>query len=253
MFHYTFSATFRAVHERAAARVAKGGATAANLLDAADVAFLAANGITAQHLFDYVDDLANYGEPSFDHAHGIELVRRDYFLNAQDGRPSSITLDVAAMPAKSATVRGISWLPRLLPKARAKLRGELPPADAARLASAELRALLPSNAEGVPVLDLVFLGMGEDGHVASLFPGAPDAVVHSREPVLDVIGPKPPPQRLTLGFTVLAAAREVWVLASGAGKEEALRLSLASGLQTPLARLLSLRPQTRIFTDIAGA
>jgi 6-phosphogluconolactonase len=134
-----------------------------------------------------------------------------------------------------------------------RLRGELPPADAARLASAELRALLPSNADGVPVLDLVFLGMGEDGHVASLFPGAPDAVVHSREPVLDVIGPKPPPQRLTLGFTVLAAAREVWVLASGAGKEEALRLSLASGLQTPLARLLSLRPQTRIFTDIAGA
>jgi hypothetical protein len=126
MSYYTFSATFRAVYDRAAARFAKGGATAANLLDAADVAFLAANGITTQHLFDYVDDLANYGEPSFDHAHAIELVRRDYFLNAQNGRPSSITLDVAAMPAKSATVRGISWLPRLLPKARAKLRGELP-------------------------------------------------------------------------------------------------------------------------------
>lgn len=127
MSHYTFSANFRAIYDRAAARFAKGGATAANLLAAADVAFLAANGITPQHLFDYVDDLANYGEPSFDQAHGIELVRRDYFLNAQDGRPSSVTLDVATMPAKSEAVRGITWLPRLLPKARAKLRGELPP------------------------------------------------------------------------------------------------------------------------------
>ncbi len=127
MSHYTFSSTFRAVYDRAGARFAKGGATAANLLDAADVAFLAANGITAQHLFDYVDDLANYGEPSFDQAHGIELVRRDYFLNAQHRRPSATVLDPATMPAKSDAVRGITWLPRLLPKARAKLRGELPP------------------------------------------------------------------------------------------------------------------------------
>jgi len=128
MSHYTFSATFRAVYDRAAARYAKGGATAANLLDAADVAFLAANGITAQHLFDYAEDLAGYGEPTFDQAHGIELVRRDYFLNTQDGRPSAAVLDVARLPAKSESVRGIAWLPRLLPKARAKLRGELPAA-----------------------------------------------------------------------------------------------------------------------------
>jgi 6-phosphogluconolactonase len=67
---------------------------------------------------------------------------------------------------------------------------------------------------------------------------------------LDVIGPKPPPQRLTMSFPVLAAARQVWVLASGVGKEDALRRSLAPGLQTPLGRLLSLRERTRIFTDI---
>ncbi len=126
MSHYTFSATFRAVYDRATARFAQGGATAATLLDAPDVAFLAANGITAQHLFDYVEDRTNYGEPDYDQAHGIELVRRDYFLNAQQGRPSAAVLDPAALPPKSATVRGIGWLPRLLPKARAKLRGELP-------------------------------------------------------------------------------------------------------------------------------
>jgi hypothetical protein len=53
-------------------------------------------------------------------------VRRDYFLNVQGGRPSGRTLDDATLPAKTDTVRGIAWLPRLIPKARAKLRGELP-------------------------------------------------------------------------------------------------------------------------------
>ena len=126
MSHYTFSATFRAVYDRATARYAQGGATPANLLSAADLAFLAANGIAAQHVFDYVDDLANYGEPDFTQALGIELVRRDYFLNVQHGRPSATVLDPASLPPKSAALRGIAWLPRLLPKAKAKLRGELP-------------------------------------------------------------------------------------------------------------------------------
>jgi hypothetical protein len=126
MSHYAFSDTFRSVYDRATARYAQGGATAATLLSPADAAFLAANGIAPQHLFDYVEDLPKYGEPSFDQAHGIELIRRDYFLNVQNGRPASTMLDGASLPPKSAAVRGISWLPRLLLKARAKLRGELP-------------------------------------------------------------------------------------------------------------------------------
>ncbi|MBM3873647.1 MAG: hypothetical protein FJ382_07915 [Verrucomicrobia bacterium] len=56
----------------------------------------------------------------------IESVRRDYFLNVQDGRPSSTLLDPETLPAKDATVDGIAWLPRLAAKAYAKLRGELP-------------------------------------------------------------------------------------------------------------------------------
>ena len=127
MSHYTFPATFRAVYDRATARYARGDATPANLLAAEDVSFLAENGITSGHLFDYVDDLSRYGEPDYNQALGIELVRRDYFHNVQDGRPSFTLLDPATMPAKTESVRGIGWLPRLLPKAKAKLRGELPP------------------------------------------------------------------------------------------------------------------------------
>ncbi len=133
---------------------------------------------------------------------------------------------------------------------RHRLRGELPPEEAARLAEVELARVTGTVSGSVPVLDLVVLGMGEDGHVASLFPGAPEAVVNSNRWVIPVIGPKPPPQRLSLTFQVLAEANEVWVLASGAGKEEALQESLRIGGSTPLAHLLSLRSRTRIMTDL---
>ena len=62
-------------------------------------------------------------------------------------------------------------------------------------------------------------------------------------------GPKLPPRRITLGYPALAAAREVWVLASGEGKSEALRASLAEGSDTPLAHVLQSRECTEIFTD----
>ena len=121
-----FATAFRAVYDRATARYARGRATAATLLPPTDIAFLASQGITAQHIFDYVEDLANYGAPDFATARAIELVRRDYFHNDQQSRPSSAVLDPATLPPKAAAVRSITWLPRLIPKARAKLRGELP-------------------------------------------------------------------------------------------------------------------------------
>ena len=55
---------------------------------------------------------------------------------------------------------------------------------------------------------------------------------------------------LTLSYAALAAARAVWVLASGGGKEEALRESLSPTGTTPLAKVVRSRSQTRIFTDI---
>ena len=131
-----------------------------------------------------------------------------------------------------------------------RLRGDAPPELAAAEGETELRALAPSAPGSQPVLDLVFLGMGEDGHVASLFPGESDDTMNSQLVFRPVVGPKPPPNRITLGYPAIAAAREVWVLASGAGKEAALRESFSPNGRTPLARVLNLRHQTRIFTDI---
>src|SRR5208337_1768902 len=84
------------------------------------------NGITPQYVYDYAEDENTGGEPGFGHALTIESVRRDYFLSVQKGKPSSVVLDESTMPAKTDSVKGIEWLPRIIPKAKAKLRGELP-------------------------------------------------------------------------------------------------------------------------------
>jgi len=127
MNHYTFSQQFHTLYDKAVSLYAKGQRGPATFFTPDETAFLAANGLTAQNLYDYAEDHNNYdGAPGYDIALGIELVRRDYFLNAQHGKPSPTVLDESKMPAKTDAVRGIEWLPRLMPKARAKLRGELP-------------------------------------------------------------------------------------------------------------------------------
>ena len=126
MSHYAFAQTFRALYDKAVALYAQGRRGAETYFTADETAWLAANGITIQHLYDYAEDNANYGEPGYDLALGIELVRRDYFLNIQHGQPTGNISDPATWPAKDAVVNGIGWLPRILPKTRAKLRGELP-------------------------------------------------------------------------------------------------------------------------------
>jgi len=134
-----------------------------------------------------------------------------------------------------------------------RVRGEDPPEKAAASATEELKRIAPRGEQGQPVLDLVFLGIGEEGHTASLFPGEP-ANVNDSGQVYRVVtaAPKPPPRRITLGYATLAAARQVWLLASGEGKEKVLRESLAPEGQTPCARVLRLRSQTRVLTDLLG-
>ncbi len=143
-------------------------------------------------------------------------------------------------------------LPLQVPAERVhRIRGELDPNAAAESAAADLRRLVKVADPRQPVLDLVFLGMGEDGHTASLFPQEGDAFVADERLFRAVQASKPPPARVTMGYLLLAAARQVWVLVSGAGKRAALDQSLA-GPSTPLGRLLNLRKRTLILTDALG-
>ena len=94
----------------------------------ADRAFLASVGLTAHEFFDFVDDHARYdGDPDWETMLLVNAVRRDYFLTVQKGQWSTSLVDMDELPAKDAKLEGIPWLPRIIQKAEAKLRGEMPP------------------------------------------------------------------------------------------------------------------------------
>jgi len=126
MIHYTFARRFRELYDKAVSLYRDGRRGSGSYFLPDEEAWLKSNGLTAQHLYDYAEDDVGDGEPGYDIALGIELIRRDYFLNVQAGIPSRHVLDAASLPPKSAAAQGIEWLPRIIPKARAKLRGELP-------------------------------------------------------------------------------------------------------------------------------
>ena len=131
-----------------------------------------------------------------------------------------------------------------------RIRGEEPPEAAAKAASTEISKIAPVNENGQPVLDLIFLGMGEDGHVASLFPGESEMAAANKAVYRAVKNsPKPPQNRVTLGYAAIAVARQVWVLVAGTGKKTALHESLFCKNRTPLARVTQFRTHTKIYSD----
>lgn len=101
-----------------------------------------------------------------------------------------------------------------------RMHAEAPERDAAARA---YEALLPDH------LTVLVLGIGEDGHTASLFPGSPALLERTRR-VVPVVGPKPPPERLSITPRVIEAAKCCIVLAVGAGKAEPVRRALRGPL-----------------------
>lgn len=101
-----------------------------------------------------------------------------------------------------------------------------------------------------PVLDLALVGVGEDGHIASLFPGHATLRDESGLVLLEEAAPKPPARRLTLSLAVLAQAREVVVGAFGAAKSRVIGEALRDPDSTlPLARLLRATSRATLLLD----
>ncbi|MEW2496320.1 6-phosphogluconolactonase [Streptomyces nodosus] len=126
---------------------------------------------------------------------------------------------------------------------------------AAEAYAAELaRAAGPENHGAVPAFDVLLLGVGPDTHVASLFPELP-AVRETESPVVGVHGaPKPPPTRVTLTLPAIRSAREVWLLAAGEDKAQAVAMALsgAGEIQAPAAGAYG-RSRTLWLLDAAAA
>jgi 6-phosphogluconolactonase len=107
-------------------------------------------------------------------------------------------------------------------------------AAAARYAAALQRAA-PAGSPA-PAFDVLLLGVGPDGHTASIFPEQPAA--YDERPVVGVHGaPKPPPTRISLGFAALNAAREAWFVVAGEDKAPPVAMALAGAgpVQVPAA------------------
>jgi len=139
--------------------------------------------------------------------------------------------------------------PVSFPPARVhRMLGEMGPDAGAGLYSIELSTYVPADERGVPVLDLCVLGIGPDGHVASLFPEAPtlSAVQEICLAVSD--SPKPPPERITLSLAVLRAARRCLLIATGAEKQAAIAAMLGEPAESVPASLLR-RERLAVIVD----
>jgi len=132
-----------------------------------------------------------------------------------------------------------------------RMEGELQPEEAAARYTEALERGLPADAEGIPVLDVALLGVGEDGHTASIFPGDMKpmagglcvAVHHA---------PKPPTERLTLTFDAFAAARRLVIVATGEAKREAAAAVVEGGHFEMPASLVA-GPNAHVILDEAAA
>ena len=103
----------------------------------------------------------------------------------------------------------------------------LPVEAAARAYGDEIRRHLPLDAAGVPRFDVVMLGLGEDGHVASLFPNS--TALAATDVCLPIRNsPKPPPERVSLSLAVINAATHRLLVTTGSGKADALARTLGS-------------------------
>jgi 6-phosphogluconolactonase len=151
-----------------------------------------------------------------------------------------------------------------------RMEGELGPEAGAERYARELRAHValgersapasdvnrergPGLGPELPVLDVVVLGIGPDGHVASLFPGAPTLDAGTEAVCLGVHNsPKPPPERITLSMAVLRAGRHVLLPATGAGKRDAIGGALGEATHHVPASLLRRERLTIIIDDEAS-
>ena len=103
-----------------------------------------------------------------------------------------------------------------------------------------------------PAFDVLLLGLGPDGHVASLFPGRPEFTIDEATVVAVEDAPKPPPTRVTMTLSTINGAREVWIIAAGAEKAAAVARSRSAGPEFP-GKMVHGTERTLWLLDAAAA
>ena len=125
--HHNYQEGLVRIWDDAVARYKQGNTSPEGFLNKEDLEFVASIGMNLMDVFDFAEDWVREGSPDLATFLLIHDARRDYFLREQGSQRSENQLDSSTLPAKTDEIQGIRWLPRIIPKARAKLRGELPP------------------------------------------------------------------------------------------------------------------------------
>ncbi len=123
----TWNDQFLALFERCVATYQSGNHDFGTYYQPEDLKFLESIGCQTREFFDFVEDFCDEGVPSTSTAMLIAAVRRDYFLTVQKGVLSTNVMATNEIPTFGDELEGISYLPRIIAKGRAKLRGELDP------------------------------------------------------------------------------------------------------------------------------
>lgn len=126
MDHYSYQKTLKAIWEDAVAKYEAGNREPDSYFDEVTQAELASVGLNTMDVYDYAEDFVTREEPDFETFLLVSAARRDYFLTMQEVKPSDQVIASEGLPPKDAEIKGIVWLPRIMPKAYAKLKGELP-------------------------------------------------------------------------------------------------------------------------------
>jgi hypothetical protein len=123
----TWNERFTELFHRCVERYRAGDADFERYYSDQELQFLRDIGYKPRELFDFVEDLVEEGSPAETTALLIAAARRDYFLVVQDATPSDREISSADLPTFGDLLGGIAYLPRIITKAKAKLRGELNP------------------------------------------------------------------------------------------------------------------------------
>jgi 6-phosphogluconolactonase len=159
-------------------------------------------------------------------AHLVDWSRVDVWFGDERYVPSGDP-DRNAGQAAGSLLDRLAFDPQRIHAMPASDAGHASLAEAAAAYARELRE------QGPETFEVLMLGLGPDGHVASLFPGFPQLDVDDEAAVPVTGSPKPPPERISLTFGPLNRAREVWFVVSGEGKADAVARALATGDVAP--------------------
>ena len=127
MGNYNYQKTLKAIWQKAVDLYRSGNHDGATYFNQEELEFLSSIGANAQEISDFAEDFITSGEPDFTTVALIHDVRRAYLRESQHGDSSKDMLDPTTLSAMDSKAEGIRWLPRIIQKAKAKLRGELHP------------------------------------------------------------------------------------------------------------------------------